>query len=147
MQTLSQAITAQILTHPDAYPFLRTQWSGLMNSERKHHLSAAHHLLYLALSGKDWRKSFTPPSNPRKLANGALPGWMLFQALHLLHSKFNETQLLAPFDGLVTSEMLANVRRVLPHPNPYAYSIEQFAAGDFPFEAYTLSEIHLMAQE
>jgi len=140
MNTLSRAITAQILTHTDTYPLLRKQWSGLMNSERKHELSAAHHLLYLALLGKDWRKSFTPPTNRRKLENGAFQGWMLFRALRLLQSKFGEEQLLTPFDGLVTPQMLANVRRVISHPNPYSHSKEQFEAGSFPFEAYTIPE-------
>jgi hypothetical protein len=107
-----------------------------MNSERRHELSAAHHLLYLALLGKDWRKSFTPPANQRKLKNGAFQGWMLFRALRLLHSKFSEEQLLAPFDGFVIPQMLANVRQVISNPNSYSYSIEQFEAGSFPFEAY-----------
>jgi hypothetical protein len=141
MKTLSRAITAQILTHCDTYSLLRKQWSKLINSERRHELSAAHHLFYLALLGKDWRKNFTPPTNLRKLENGAFQGWMLFRALHLLHSKFGEAQLLAPFDGIVTPQMLANVRKVLPHPNPYSHTIEQFRAGFFPFEAYAISEV------
>ncbi len=150
MNTLSRAMTAQILTHIDTYPLLRKHWSGLMNSERKHELSAAHHLLYLTLLGKDWRKSFTPPTNRRKLKNGAFQGWMLFRALHLLHSKFGEEQLLAPFDGIVTPQMLANVRKVIPCPDPCSYPIEQFEAGSFPFEAYTLPEAlssHQAAQD
>jgi hypothetical protein len=140
MNTLPRAIGAQILTHNDTYPLLRKHWSGLMNSERKHELSAAHHLLYLALLGKDWRQSFTPPTNRRKLDNGTFQGWMLFRALRLLHSKFSEAQLLAPFEGIVTPQMLANVRRIIPHPNPYSHAIEQFEAGTFPFEAYAIAE-------
>jgi hypothetical protein len=143
MNTLPRAIIAQILTHSDTYPLLRKHWSGLMNSERKHELSAAHHLLYLALLGKDWRKSFTPPTNRRKLKNGAFQGWVLFRALRLLHSKFSEAQLLAPFDGIVTPQMLANVRRVISNPNSYSHSVEQFEAGNFPFEAYTIPEVSL----
>ena len=144
-RTLNPLEASSILAWPlgasRTYSLLRKQWSRLINSECKHSLSAAHHLLYLALLGKDWRKRFTPPTNRRKLENGAFSGWKLFKALYLLHSTYNEAQLLAPFEGLITSEMLAKVRRLLPQPNPYAYAIEQFAAGNFPFEAYTLPEI------
>jgi hypothetical protein len=65
---------------------------------------------------------------------------MMFRALRLLHSRFAEDLLLAPFDGLVTPAMLDNLRKVIPKVNPYSYCIEQFAAGSFPFEAYTSPE-------
>lgn len=140
MNTLPRAMTAQILTHVNTYPILQQHWRGLMNSGRKHDLSATHHLLYLALLGKDWRKSFTPVTNRRKLENGAFQSWMLFRAVYLLHSQFHEEQLLAPFDGIVTPQMLANVRRVISIHHPYSYRPEQFEAGNFPFDAYTISE-------
>ena len=137
MNTLPRAVTAQIFATPDSYNALQHHWSSLIRSERKHDLSAAHHLLYQVLRGKDWRKAFTCPSNPRKLANGALEGWVLFRSLNMLHSRFSEEALLAPFDGLVTPAMLQMVRSLLPvirtsdplHP-------EQFAGGAFPFDAY-----------
>ena len=141
MNTLSRAITAQIFTHTDTYLILRKHWSRLINSDRKHGLSAEHHLLYLALLGKDWRKSFTPVTNRRKLENGAFYGWGLFRALRMLHLKFYEEALLAPFDGIVTPEMLAQVRSLIAVHNLYSYSVEQFNAGHFPFEAYTLPEV------
>ena len=138
MNTLSRAITAQIFTHPDTYLLLRKHWSRLINSDRKQELSAAHHLLYLALLGKDWRKGFTPVTNWRKLENGAFYSWGLFRALQILHLKFHEETLLAPFEGIVTAEMLAQVRSLIPYRNSYSHSVEQFKAGTFPFEAYTL---------
>ncbi len=136
MNTLSRAVTAQLFNCPNTYTALRKHWSALMNSDRKHELAAAHHLFYLALLGKDWRKSFTPPTNRRKLENGALVGWKLFRALNQLHSRANEEWLLAPFDGLVSSQTLQQLRGLLPRLNPYAYKPEQFAGGEFPFEAY-----------
>ncbi len=134
MNTLSRAITAQILD-ADAYRALRRQWSALMNSERKHELTAAHHILYLALLGKDWRKGFTPPTNRRKLENGAFTGWVMFRALDKLHFTLHEHDLLAPFDGIVTVQMLQLIRGRLPRANSYAYRAEQFN-GEWPFEAY-----------
>lgn len=90
-------------------------------------------------------KGFEPDSNsPSRFFSHCASLTVL---LYLLHSKFNETHLLAPFAGLITSEMLATVRRVLPNPNPYAYTIEQFVASNFPFEAYTLPEILLTIQD
>lgn len=138
MNTLPRAVTARFFTFVE-YLQLRQHWSRLMNSERKHELSAAHHLLYLALLGKDWRKGFTPATNPRKLANGAFQGWMLFRALNRLHMQSWEEQLLAPFDGIVTPQMLGKVRGLIPCQNPYPYRIEQLAAGSYPFDAYSMT--------
>jgi hypothetical protein len=139
MNTLPRAITARFFTFAE-YLKLRQLWSRLMNSERKHELSAAHHLLYLALIGKDWRKGFAPVTNPRKLANGAFQSWMLFRALNRLHMRFWEEQLLAPFDETVTPQMLAIMRELIPCQSSYSYRTEQFEAGKFPFDAYTVSE-------
>ncbi|MBN1887818.1 MAG: hypothetical protein JW850_07495 [Thermoflexales bacterium] len=140
MNTLSRAITAQLFDNTETYTALRKHWSARLSSDRKHELAAAHYLLYLALVGKDWRKGFTPPTNRRKLENGALVGWKLFRALDLLHRRANEEWLLTPFDGLVTPTMLQQLRELLPRLNPYAYIPEQFAGGKFPFEAYCAPE-------
>lgn len=136
MNTLNRAQTALLFPQPDSYYQLRQHWSQLMNSERKHDLAAAHHLLYLALLGKDWRKGFTPPTNPRKLANGAYHGWAMFKAFELFHSRHHETWLLSPFDGLVTPTMLAHIRELIPKVTVYSYSYEQYQSGQFPFTAY-----------
>jgi hypothetical protein len=110
-----------------------------MNSDRKHTLTAAHHLLYLALLGKDWRKAFTPPTNARKLANGAFYDWALLRALGTLHSQAHEVELLAPFEGLVTPTMLQTLRRLVGKPNLFAYTPTGFAPDHFPFDAYTVT--------
>lgn len=136
MNTLSRAITARFFPHSDSYNALRKHWSSLINSERKHELTAAHHLLYVAMIGKDWRKAFTPPTNRRKLANGAFLGWRIFCALQTAQLKFKEEELLGPFEGLITSQMLDNLRPLLPTSNPYRYKLADFANGAFPFDAY-----------
>jgi hypothetical protein len=136
MNTLSRAVTARFFPNSDSYNALRKCWSGLINSERKHELTAAHHLLYLALMGRDWRKAFTPFSNKRKLNNGVFWSWGLFRALCRVHNKFSEQELLAPFDGLLTSEMLRGLRSFLPVVDPYRSRPEQFTRDSFPFDAY-----------
>ncbi len=138
MNTLPRAMTAQILIDLESYHNLREHWSALMRSPRKHELTAAHHLLYLALLGKDWRKGFTCIANQRKLANGAFYDWALFRALAVLHMPSFEAQLLAPFEGLVTPAMLEQIRRLIPFQNKYNYRPEQFSTASFPFEAYRL---------
>lgn len=137
MNTLSRAITARFFPHSDSYNALRKKWSSLINSERKHELTVAHHLLYLALLGKDWRKAFTPPTNQRKLDNGAFYGWGMFNAVYSIHAGFKEEELLTPFDGLITSGMLAEVRNFLPIVNAYSYKPSDLAKGPFPSDAYT----------
>ena len=59
MNTLPRALTARLFPTAESYLALRRQWRTLINSDRKHELTAPHHLLYLAACGKDWRKSFT----------------------------------------------------------------------------------------
>jgi len=140
MNTLPRAITAQIFENTGSYAALRRHWSALMNSGRKHELSAAHHLLYLALLGRDWRKGFVPITNRRKLENGAFDGWSLFSAIQLLRSDAYETWLLAPFGAHVTPPMLRRVRELVPRLHAYAYKLEDFAGGVFPVDAYQVPE-------
>lgn len=139
MNTLPRAITTQVLADPNTYPKIRLHWSALMRSPRKYELTAAHHLLYLALLGKDWRKGFTCATNRRKLDNGAFAGWALFRALAALHGPSCEARLLAPFDGLVTPLMLHQIRELVPVHHAYKYRQEQFKPGSFPFDAYSLA--------
>src|SRR5262249_8055526 len=133
---LSRALTAQVLDDPNLYQNLRRHWSELLRSPRKHELTASHHLLYLALLGKDWRKGFTPATNRRKLDNGAFQGWKLFRAIHGLHSTSCEADLLAPFDGLVAPAVVQRLRQIIPIQSAYNYRPEQFDKDSYPFEAY-----------
>ena len=136
MNTLNRDQTALLFPQPDSYQQLRQNWSQLVNSERKHELAAAHHILYLPLLGKDWRQGFTPPSNPRKLANGGFDGWAMFKALSLFHSPYHQTWLLAPFAELITPTMLAQIRARVPKVTAYTYGCEQYQSGNCPFAAY-----------
>lgn len=140
MNTLSRTITSRFFSDSQNYIALRRQWSTLINSERKHELTAAHHLLYLAACGKDWRKAFTLASNRRKLENGAYAGWALWRALGQIHWSRDASELLAPFAGTITLEMFQQIRALLPNPNAYAYRAEQFADRQWPFEAYQAPE-------
>jgi hypothetical protein len=140
MNTLPRAVTAQFFDDPKTYWALRRHWSALMNSNRKHELSAAHHLLYLVLCGKDWRKGFTPITNRRKLDNGAFYDWGLFRALQTLRYRASDVGFLEPFGGLVTPAMAQAACQLLPVTNYYTYQSEQFRPGHFPFEAYAIQE-------
>jgi hypothetical protein len=136
MNALSRAITAQFFHDSNSYNALRKHWSDLIHSQRRHELKAAHHLLYLALTGRDWRKGFTPPTNQRKLENGAFEGWIMFRALQAIHLKFKQDELLQPFDGLITPVMLGELRKYLPTANGYSFKSVDFTNAAFPFDAY-----------
>jgi len=140
MNTLPRAITAEFFDHPTTYPALRAHWRALMTSDCATELAAEHHLLYLALLGKDWRKSFIPITNERKLANGAFQGWALFRALGALHHPYREQWLLAPFEGIVTSEMLQHIRQFVPRISAYGHQAAEFTSATFPVDAYVLPE-------
>jgi|SRR5579859_6041229 len=139
MNTLPRAITALVFADSEHYQKLRHHWRELMRSSRKHELTAAHHLVYVALLGKDWRRAFSPITNRRKLDNGAFHGWTTFKAIEMLHKHSCEADLIAPFDGLVTQPMLQHIRQLVAFRQKYRYRPEDFANG-FPFEAYTLPE-------
>src|SRR5262249_44091407 len=84
--------------------------------EARKGLTAAHHLLYAALRGKDWRRGFCPVTNPKKLANGARFDRSVREAIFDLHSEWVEDRLLAPFGGWATAAMLRRVREWIPKP-------------------------------
>ncbi len=138
MNTLPRAITALVFSNSTSYDHLRRHWSGLIRSPRKHELRAMHHLLYLALLGKDWRRGFGQITSRRKLANGAFFNWGMFRALAALHSPSREGELLAPFDGLVTAGMLEQIRQMVPYQSAASCRLDQFTAAGFPFDAFTV---------
>jgi hypothetical protein len=140
MNTLPRATTTHIFAEPGRYDALRRHWHALVTSHRRHELTAAHHLLYAALRGRDWRRGFTPIRRPSKLAGGAFAGWALFDALWQLQSVHRESQLLAPFDGLVTPTMLAELRPLLPSVQQHRLDPTNVAARGLPFDAYVSPE-------
>src|SRR5689334_5822244 len=71
MEKLNKQITETFFKAPEGYNALKAHWSGLMqDKERRTALTAAHHLLYLILRGKNWQRGFAPVTNPVKLENG-----------------------------------------------------------------------------
>lgn len=133
MHTLSRAITAEWFTTPDDFHRLRRHWRTLLNSDRRHTLTAEHHLLYSALLGRDWRRGFTLP---RRWPPEGFAYWRLFLALRRLHSPYLTERWLAPFDGGVTPAMLAALRRWLINVDATTYPLEHYQPGAFPFEPY-----------
>jgi hypothetical protein len=61
----------------------------------------------------------------------------MFRALQTIHLKSQEDELLAPFDGFITPQMLSELRGLLPLVNAYRYKPIDFANGVFPFDAYS----------
>jgi|SRR5215469_2592017 len=141
MNTLSPTITARFFTDLDSRATFAMQWRTLMRSDERHQLTPAHHLLYLALMGKDWRKGFTPPRNASKIVNGAFTGWALFRAIMTIHDPRQEEQLLAPFGGLVSLAALEQMRSLIVRTSAFGHTLEEFADSTFPFDAYQLSEV------
>ena len=112
--TLSITYTSNFFESEEDYRQFCQKWSEMMNSDKKNDLKAVHHLLCLALRGKDWRKAFTLPTNRNKLENGYQPA--VLKAFQTLNSSYREDVVLDRFDGLVTKPMLAAVRRVIATP-------------------------------
>lgn len=133
MNTLSPQYTRKFFSSASDYIVFRQHWSKLINSGRKHELKAVHHLIYLVLCGKDWRKAFTFPTNHNKLNNGYRPE--LYHTLFQFHSSYLEEQILSSFDGLVSHEAILEARRLLQVP--------KVAGGNYLTDAYIPQELTL----
>ena len=131
MNTLSRQYTSKFFSSAADYVAFRAQWSKLINSEHKQELKAVHHLIYLVLCGKDWRKAFPFPTNHNKIDNGYQPE--LYRALLQFHSTYLEQKIIAPFGGLVTHAMLVEARKLIAAP--------QVAGGQIVSDAYAAPEL------
>lgn len=70
MKTLGKSITSQFFNDPETgFHQAKALWKSALDS--KTDLTAADHLAYAILRGKDYRKGFGPITNKNKLANGA----------------------------------------------------------------------------
>jgi hypothetical protein len=68
MQFLTKAFRSSFQTK-EQYEALRAQWAKSVNDPAvRQQLTATHHLLYLALMGKDWRRAFSLPGAGRSLS-------------------------------------------------------------------------------
>jgi len=76
MNTLSKAITGTYFFDEDQenYNRLCKRWKELANDkDKKHLLTHRTHILYQVLRGKDWRKSVSISTKPKRLKNGYIP--------------------------------------------------------------------------
>jgi hypothetical protein len=140
MNTLPRTISSQLFHNTAHYQAFRQHWRMLLASPRKHELHAHHHLLYCMLLGRDWRRGFTPIRHPRKLANGGFYNWSLVHAVRMLRYWQATAAVLAPFDGLVTPEMLELLRPMLPNLGRYQADAYALAEQGRPDPAYVFAE-------
>ena len=71
---------------------------------------ASHFLLYAFLRNRDWKKGWTYPTKPGKQLEHNYKRSAAFQQIK---STYNESNLLAPFDGTITTAMLKALRENL----------------------------------
>jgi hypothetical protein len=141
MNTLPPEIRARLFRDRAHAAELRRRWATLTRQPRQQPLTAAHHLLYATLCGRDWRRGFTPVHSERKLASGGYFNWGLHHALAHLRSSTYDDVLLQPFDGLVMAEMLRLVRELLSPITLYRLDPHAVAARGLPFDAYPEQEV------
>lgn len=105
MNTLSKSFTLGMFfgEDTDGYAKLRAQWSKMVNSDTKDELTMAHHILYLILIGKNWKKAVTLPTNKNKLANHYKPH--IDEVKERWNGTFTKSKILSSFEGVVTPEM------------------------------------------
>ena len=105
MNTLSKEFTLGMFfgEDPENYTKLRKQWSKMVNSDTKKTLTMAHHILYLILIGKNWKKAVTLPTNKNKVANNYKPH--IQEVLERWNGTYTKQRIIASFEGAVTPEM------------------------------------------
>jgi hypothetical protein len=105
MNTLSKGFTLGMFFGEDTegYTKLRAQWSKMVNSDTKDELTMAHHILYLILIGKNWKKAVTLPTNKNKIANNYKPH--IVDVKERWNGTFTKSKILSSFEGVVTPEM------------------------------------------
>lgn len=79
-------------------------------AKAKKPLDSQHFLLYAILRNRDWTKGWTLPENSGKLTEHQ---YKLARAFNGIKSPYLQDYLLAPFDGTITTEMLARIRSEL----------------------------------
>ena len=108
MNTLSKEFTLGTFFQedPENYKKLRAQWSKMVNSDYNVTLTMAHHILYLILIGKNWKKAVTLPTNKNKVANHYKPH--IENVIERWNGTFTKQAIISSFEGTVTSEMYDN---------------------------------------
>ena len=140
MNTLSKTVTGTWFKSPEGYNDLESRWSQIVNSPQRKQLTAADHLIYALLRGKDWRKGLTPVS-ARKLEHG---GWYcsgIFVSLSNLNSSSNSAWnsfLTRIGDGIVDENAIGVLRSIIaPYPKQNV----------LPASAYDEAAVHLLLPE
>jgi hypothetical protein len=112
MNTLSKQFTLGTFYNedPEVYTKLRKQWSKMVNSDYNVTLTMAHHILYLVLIGKNWKKAVTLPTNKNKVANHYRPHIELVK--EQWDGYFAKRNVISAFGGVVTEEMYDKARKV-----------------------------------
>lgn len=112
MNTLSKEFTLGNFfgEDPENYVKLRKQWSKMMNSPVKNTLTMAHHILYLILIGKNWRKAVTLPTNKNKLENHYKPH--IYDVIEQWGGRFIKQNIISSFEGAVTDDMYEKAQKI-----------------------------------
>jgi len=108
INTLGRDITSTFFASPTGYDDLEKMWSERMAAKTP--TDSSLFLLYAILRGKDYRKAFSPVTNPIKLANGQGPHDSLARSMHYIicHRHFG-AHLKTAFGHLLSPDALEKI--------------------------------------
>jgi len=122
MNTLSKTTTPLFYREEyrsSAFEAIQSHWKSLQDNPEVS-LTLEHHILYAILRGKDWRKCFTPITNPVKLANGMTANQAMTHALWRLNNRADAYTLFEPIIDSEKAQLL--VRSLLQGRKAFAYN-------------------------
>lgn len=118
MRTLNKKVTSHLFTCRDGFKRLNIIATRL--GKNGTHLTPAQFLIMNAVRGRDWTKSFTPPTNAVKLKNGGVKNWGLVHAIREIElalsssSSLPSEAILHIFEGVVGRKELTMLASMLP---------------------------------
>lgn len=144
MNTLNKTITSSFFASPEGYAALKARWSQIVNSNQKHDLTAAHHLIYAILRGKNWQKGFTSPRQD--------PNWSYATPVVAFHALAQARYASSPahvwfkenFGDILSPEYVSVIKSLTISPTGYDKNTQTFVNA-LEVDAYVTPGIEVAA--
>jgi len=135
-----------IFKHKEHYLAFRAAWAKSVN-DKDVKITAAHHMVYNILRGKDFDTGFSPVIRTTKLQNG----FYINQGVYQASREVNWESLLKVFDGTATSEMVHAAKMPECKPmwsnyGPYMKVAQHIIESNFDCKPHSFEDIQMILE-